>query len=190
MDSYEQLVATLLNHHGFWVKQSYKVALTKKEKIKIGRPSAPRWELDLIAYKPEKNELWVVECKSLLDSHGVWINHFLKPAKKDGYKLFNEPLLRKTVFSRLRVQLKKEGLVQSNPTIKLCLAAGHIRENENREELVSFFKKRNWNLLDETWINKLLTNASETSYEDDIAFVVAKLLERNRKSIKSEGNAS
>src|SRR3990167_7524540 len=71
MDSFETLVGSLLEKDGFWVRTSVKVELTPEEKRKIGRPSSPRWELDLVAYKAKSNELLVVECKSFLDSPGV-----------------------------------------------------------------------------------------------------------------------
>ena len=186
MDAFEKLIATLLDHDGFWVKQSYKVGLTKEEKIKIGRPSAPRWELDIIAYKPAKNELWVVECKSYLDSYGVQVRNFLEPGDKDYYKLFNEPVLRETVFYRLCEELRELGLVQKNPTVTLCLAAGHIKENANRSDLEKYFKRNNWILLDENWIIKSLEKASTAGYEDDAAFVVSKILERNRNMNKTK----
>jgi Holliday junction resolvase len=37
----------------------------------IGRPSSPRWDIDIIAYKGAINEVLVVECKSYLDSRSV-----------------------------------------------------------------------------------------------------------------------
>jgi hypothetical protein len=73
MDAFESLIASLLEREGFWVRSGVKVELTKEEKRIIGRPSSPRWELDLVAYKGGINELRVVECKSYLDSRGVSI---------------------------------------------------------------------------------------------------------------------
>jgi len=35
---------------GYWVRTSVKVDLTKEEKVQIGRPSSPRWELDIVGY--------------------------------------------------------------------------------------------------------------------------------------------
>ena len=51
MDSSENIVAMLLDREGYWVRTTYKVELTKEEKRKIGRPSSPRWERGVIAYK-------------------------------------------------------------------------------------------------------------------------------------------
>jgi hypothetical protein len=61
MDSFEDLLSTLFNRKGYWTKTNFKVELTKEEKVKIGHPSSPRWEIDLIAYKPKENELLVIE---------------------------------------------------------------------------------------------------------------------------------
>ncbi len=40
------------------------------------------------------------------------------------------------------------------------------------------FEKRSWKLFDSKWIRDALNNAADTSYEDDVAAVVAKLLLR------------
>jgi len=57
MDSFEALIESLLEREGFWVRSSFKVNLTKADKRAISRPSCPRWEIDLVAYKSESNEL-------------------------------------------------------------------------------------------------------------------------------------
>ena len=49
MDAFEQVVAEILWMEGYWVRTSVKVELTKAEKYLIGLPSAPRWELDIVA---------------------------------------------------------------------------------------------------------------------------------------------
>jgi hypothetical protein len=82
MDSFENLMAILLEREGYWVTTSFKVDLTKSEKIKIGKPTTPRWELDLIAYKAGPNELLIVECKSFLNSIGVTLTQFLEEMKR------------------------------------------------------------------------------------------------------------
>src|ERR1019366_2421900 len=71
MDAFEQLVSEILWMEGYWVRTSAKVDLTKEEKRQIGRPSSPRWELDIVAYSGRDNLLKVIECKSYLDSRGV-----------------------------------------------------------------------------------------------------------------------
>ena len=93
MDAFEQVVSEILWREGFWVRTSVKVELTKDEKRQIGRPSSPRWELDIVAYCGRDNLLRVVECKSYLDSPGVghdWLDGAnVKAAGR--FKLFSDP---------------------------------------------------------------------------------------------------
>ena len=51
MDSFEAVVAAILNRQGYWTQTCVKVELTKSEKVEIGRHSSPRWELDVVAYE-------------------------------------------------------------------------------------------------------------------------------------------
>lgn len=95
MDSFETVVATILERDGFWVRTSFKVKLSKVEKREIKRPSSPRWELDVVGYRAGDNLLRVVECKSYLDSGGVNISAFDPTSRFSGrFKLFNEPTTR------------------------------------------------------------------------------------------------
>src|SRR5262245_2078742 len=107
MDSFEQVVSEILWMDGYWVRTSVKVDLTKKEKVQIGRPSSPRWELDIVAYSGRDNSLRVVECKSYIDSFGVGASGFDGSNANDQarFKLFNDASLRSVVFNRLRLQL-------------------------------------------------------------------------------------
>lgn len=61
MDAFEQVVSEILWMEGYWVRTSVKVLLTKEEKQQIGRRTAPRWELDIVAYSGRDNLLQVVE---------------------------------------------------------------------------------------------------------------------------------
>ena len=104
MDAFESLIETLLNREGYWTDSNLKVELEKAEKRKIGRPSSPRWELDVVGYQGNSNELLVVECKSYLDSRGVLFRNgkFSNPSR---YKLFTERTTREVVLGRLEEQL-------------------------------------------------------------------------------------
>jgi hypothetical protein len=57
LDSFEQLVAAVLDRAGYWVRMSVKVNLTPEDKRAIGRPSSPRWEIDVVAYNGRDQEL-------------------------------------------------------------------------------------------------------------------------------------
>jgi hypothetical protein len=122
MQAYEELVASLLERKGFWVRQSFKIELTKDDKKKIGRLSSPRWEIDLLAYRPGDNQLRVVECKSYFDSRGVTADAIMKgDASNTTYKLFVDRLLRETVLAQLRVQLQKAKPIETLFIVNLVL---------------------------------------------------------------------
>lgn len=187
MDAFEQVVASLLERDGFWVRSSVKVALTKEEKRTIGRHSSPRWELDLVAYKGMTNELWIVECKSYLDSGGVAISAFDGSNAKfaNRFKLFNGDVLFETVSRRLTAQLVGSGACATNPSVKLVLAAGRIASDIHRDKLRLHFERRGWLLWDESEIHRRLTLLSDESYDNAVASVVSKLLLRKRRTVRT-----
>lgn len=191
MDAFEQVVASLLEREGFWVRSSVKVNLTKQEKRAIGRASSPRWELDLVAYKGKTNELWIVECKSYLDSGGVSISAFNGSNQRfaDRFKLFNERKLFQTVSERVCSQLIASGACRVKPKVRLVLAAGRVATDSQRAELHALFKRRGWLLWDEAELRRRLTSLSDESYENAVASVVSKLLLRQRKRHRARAAA-
>ena len=178
MDSFETVVATILERDGFWVRKSLKVELTKAEKREINRPSSPRWEIDVVGYRAGDNLLRVVECKSYLDSGGVNMSAF-DPASKFSarFKLFNEQTTREVVFRRLVAQLVESKAIQPNPRIELCLAAGKI-VNGNTEPIRVHFDFMGWLLFDPEWLRQRLLHIAADGYVNAIASVTAKLLLR------------
>ena len=179
MDAFEQLVTEILWMEGYWVRTSLKVELSKPEKRRIGRPSCPRWELDIVAYKGKDNTLRVVECKSFLDSVGVRASSFDRNSiHAERFKLFNDPKLRRVVFNRLRLQFATSGACRGAPKVKLALAAGKIRNEKDREAIRSHFQRNDWELWDEHWLHERLQHLAEQGYENQVSAVVAKLLLR------------
>lgn len=73
MDYFESIIKTLLESESYWVRQSFKVNLTKEEKRNVGKHTIPRSEIDLLAYKPNQNKILAIEVKSFLYSSGVKI---------------------------------------------------------------------------------------------------------------------
>ena len=186
MDAFEQLVAEILWMEGHWVRTSVKVELTKEEKRRIGRPSSPRWELDIVAYNGRDNLLRVVECKSYLNSLGVQAKGF--DAESDNasrYKLFNDAPLREVVFERLRLQFCEAGFCPPNPAVKLCLACGKIDER-SREAINRTFVEKGWDLWDESWLRERLGRMAASGYENQVSAVVSKLLLRGALSKPGE----
>jgi hypothetical protein len=70
MDHFENIISTLLEAEGYWVRRSFKLNVTKEEKRQIGKHSIPRPEIDLLALHYSRNELLALEAKSFLDSPG------------------------------------------------------------------------------------------------------------------------
>ncbi len=182
MDAFEQIVSEILWMDGYWVRTSVKVDLTKEEKVLIGRPSSPRWELDIVAYSGRDNLLRVVECKSYLDSRGVALRAFDGSDTKfaERFKLFSDEQLRSVVFGRLRQQFAASGACAPDAPVKLCLACGRIASTADREGLHKHFAENGWDLWDEPWLRQRLQAMSERGYENQVSAVVSKLLLRGK----------
>jgi len=189
MHAFEQLIALTLEQHGWWTRIGHKVNLTPGDKRAIGRPSSPRWELDIVAYKAAINELLVVECKSLMDSRGVRMQTVFRPKsrKQNRFELFNEDKTRRVVFTRLRRELEAAGAIRPRAKVILGLATGKISTNRDREELASEFNKRKWRLFDEQSICGELTALGDDGYRNDAAAFVAKLMLRHHNWTTDDG---
>jgi hypothetical protein len=178
MDAFEQLAAEILSAHGYWVRTSVKVDLTREDKLRIERQSSPRWEIDLVAYKPAEDTLLVLECKSYLDSGGVHAAHFTPGSRyAHRYKLFHDDILRETVLERLRLQMISAGLCGPETAVRLGLIYGHAT-SYNSTLIADHFKANDWVLLDPKWLNSNLKRMSCGSYENSAAALVSKLLLR------------
>lgn len=110
MEYFEGIIKTLLEHEGYWVRQSFKVNLTKQEKREIGKSSLPRPEIDLLAFKPSYKEVLILEAKSYLDSPGVRLS-----------ELQNKLKYRKADTSSLLVQII--AILYSNASTKIYLSS-------------------------------------------------------------------
>ena len=180
MDAFESVIKLLLERQGYWVHSNYKVMLTKEEKRRLGKPSLPAVDLDLLAYRPENNEVFVVECKSFLDSPGVRADSFLNDQDKDSsrYKLFVKKECRDTVFARLEYQLLEQKRARRQPHVRLCLAVGKVAGEGSRRELHRHFEQQGWILWDDRWIREELQRTAESSYENQVPLIVTKILVR------------
>lgn len=180
MDYFEATIRRLLEEEGYWTKQSFKVELTKGEKRQIGKPSIPRPEIDLIAYKPSQNELLAIEVKSLLDSGGVKLFDLQQDYEvpKGKYKLFTCSNYRKIVFNRLSNQLFREGQILSDVHIRLGLAAGNVHKNLE-SEMRSFSKFNDFFFWGPSDIREKVKELAMKGYENDPTVMAAKILVRN-----------
>ena len=178
MDAFENLVCEIFWKKGYWFQNPFYVELTKAEKRKIGRPTSPRWELDIVSYKGRDNEVILIECKSYLNSTGVCADDLIDPEARDAtrYKLFTDQTLRRVVMNRLRVQLYERGLCPENPRLSLGLICGRVRNAQDRERLHKHFDKQGWHLWDDLWVRDQVGLMATGDYENSTAPVVAKIL--------------
>jgi hypothetical protein len=184
VDAFEKVVAEILWAEGYWVRTSVRVDLTKEQKVRIGRPSSPRWELDVVAYRGRDNLLQVVECKSYLDSGGVSISAFNGSNERFAkcFKLFADHALRGEVLGSLCDQLAASGACAVTPKVQLGLACGKIASPASRAELRKFFDQQGWQLWDAEWLQDRLRAMASRGYENEVSAVVAKLLLRSKVS--------
>jgi hypothetical protein len=188
MDSFEHVVAAILERRGYWTRTCVKVELTQDEKVAIGRHSSPRWELDVVGYSGLEHRLLVLECKSFLDSTGVQARTFMGDNSKDEkrYKLFFEGPTRDVVLRRLQLQLTAAGFCMPDPKVVLGLAAGKIHGDQ--PSLARHFRERGWELWTPTIIKQHLTELADSKYENSVASVVTKLLLRETADLDDESS--
>ena len=189
MNAFESLVGMLLRRQGYWTAQNVKVGLTASDKVRIARTSSPRWDIDVVAFKGSTGEVLAVECKSFLDSTGVvFRNGQFEPAQR--YKMFSEPKLRKVVLNRLRSQLVEDGLCPKDVTVTLGLAVGKLASRTVPADLEGHFERQGWKLFTPKWVATHLGDTAKAAYEDDIAFMVAKILGRAKRESAQAGHSS
>ncbi len=177
MDAFEQLASELFFREGYWVQNSVKVDLTKEEKVAIGRPSSPRWEIDLVAYSGGRNELLALECKSFLDSSGVAVSELDPDSKSTRYKLFKEAKTRQIVLNRLGSDLRAKDFIAADCSINFGLVAAKVKA-DNFEPLQALFAEKQWRLFGPDWLKERTTALAKSRYSNDISAVVAKILLR------------
>lgn len=179
MDYFESILATLLESENFWVRRSFKVELTKEEKCRVGKPSMPRPEIDLLALNFKSNEIVLMEAKSYFDSPGIALPELKKNHKKpEGrYKLFTCQILREIVMFRIKEQLRAQGMANEATKLQLGLAAGKVRNNAS-DEIRQFIESRGWIFWSPDQIRNKVENLANRGYENDPAIITAKILMR------------
>ena len=178
MDYFENIVKTILESEGYWVRQLFKVKLDKEQKQKIGKPTMPRPEIDLLAFRPTNNVVIAMEVKSYLNSPGVRLAALKKEhaTPTGNLKLFTCANYRKIVFGQLKRDLIDCDMADKKTTIKLGLAAGNVYQ-EREDEILQLFKKKGWVFWSPTKIRNAVHDFAGQKYENDPAFITAKILE-------------
>ncbi len=179
MELFEGIIKTLLEHEGYWVRQSFKVNLTKEEKRAIGKHSIPRPEIDLLVFKPGTNSMIVLEAKSYFDSPGVKISELLEHHKipEGRYKLFTCENYRNIVFSRLVKDLVHYGLAESDINLQLGLVAGNVYQNKSGD-IAEYFDSNEWFFWSPETVKHKVNALAKLGYENNTAIITAKILMR------------
>ena len=178
MDYFENIVKTILESEGYWVRQLFKVDLTKEQKRRIGKATMPRPEIDLVAFKPTDNRVVAMEVKSYLNSAGVRLSALKKEhaTPAGNLKLFTCANYRKIMFGQLKRDLIDCGMADKKTTIQLGLAAGNVYQ-KREDEIQQLFKKKGWVFWSPTEIRIAVKKFANEKYENDPAFITAKILE-------------
>lgn len=179
MDHFENLIATLLEAEGYWVRQSFKVNLTTAEKRRIGKPSIPRPEIDLLALDFKRNEVLALEAKSYLDSPGVKLADLEARHKvpEGRYKLFTCARYRAVVTKRLHADLIAAGMARPTTRIRFGLAAGRVYRRD-ANGIRQHMESHGWHYWSPDDVRTRVTAQAERGYENDPAIITAKILVR------------
>lgn len=190
MNAFENIISQYLEEEGYWVRQSVKVDIMKEDKRKIGLPSMPRPEIDLVALNVKKNELLLIEAKSYLDSPGVRYSGVAGEDARDAkrFRLFVDDKYRKIVSKRLGEAFLKKGLINKTTKVNYALAAGNIY-SDDEERISDYFSKREWRLFTPGDIKDKIRELSKKGWEDNLVTMTAKLiLQKNKiKGTRKQG---
>lgn len=179
MDHFENIVATLLEAEGYWIRRSFKVNVSKEEKRHVGKHSIPRPEIDLLALKFTTNEVLALEAKSFLDSPGVRLSDLQEEHEvaEGRYKLFTSERYRSVVVGRLLQDLIERGMANRRTKVTLGLIAGKVYRDQ-AIEVREFMKSRNWLFWSPEDLKRKVSALSKRGYENDPAIITAKILMR------------
>ncbi len=179
MDHFESIISTLLEAEHYWVRRSFKIKLESEEKHDINKPSIPRIEIDLLAFRLCKNEVIAFEAKSFLDSPGVKLSELqeVHEVPQGRYKLFTSPRYWSIIKSRLLKELIKLGMANSETQVILGLAAGNVYQKQSGP-IREFMEEKGWRFWSPEDIKQKVEALAKRGYENDPAIITAKILKR------------
>jgi hypothetical protein len=177
VNAFESIVKLYLEEEGYWVRQSVKAHISKEDKVALSLPSMPTPEIDLVALNVKKNELLLVEAKSLLGSYGVYYEAIAdeKDELAERYRLFTNGKFREVVTKALREEYLERGLINEKTKINYALAAGHIHSG-NEPSIAKYFSDNGWKLFTPEQIKEKVRQLSTKGWEDDLITMTAKLI--------------
>lgn len=179
MDAFEQIVGQLLEEDKYWVRYSVKIDLSKDEKKLIGKPTAPRPEIDLVAFDIRANKIFLLEVKSFLDSTGVKYQDVtqIQTEQAGRYKLLTSENYRRVLAERLRTDWLQSGHINRQTQIGFGLIAGNVYMHQD-ESLEKYFTDKGWLFWGPQKIKEKVRQLSDKGYENNAVTIAAKLLMR------------
>lgn len=181
MDAFELISAQLLQEEGFWTIVNYKIDITKEiAKNQLKKPTMPRPEVDILAYK--RGTIYLIEVKSYIDSKGVQAKSIL--TKKNTllssihgrYKLFTWKAYRKILPKLVKNDLRKKGLINnSRVKIKYGLIAGKF-SGTSEIILKKYFNSHGWLIWGPVEIKNKVENLITKGYENNVMTILSKIL--------------
>lgn len=186
MDFFESIVSTLLEEDNYWVRRSFKIEMTGEEKRLVGKHSIPRPEIDVLAFDFSKNEVIAFEAKSFLDSPGVRLAELQQEyeVQEGRYKLFTSKLYRDVVLAKLKKELIRKGMANSDTRITLGLAAGKVYQKKSEPPMTQsslireFMEKKHFVFWSPEDIKSKIEALANCGYANDPAIITAKILKR------------
>ena len=179
MEAFESILMDALRQDGYWCVGNYRVAwpsLDHKVRAHASK-SEPRVEIDVLAYRPTTDRLYVVECKSFQESGGADLGEVLRPKKgRLRYKLFQIEERWAVVSGVLRDQLLKAGLIRQDTTIERGLAFSAIRQTKNVQQDAEAIRAKGWWLIEPSWIAEQIEHALKSGYVNSEPLVLAKMM--------------
>ena len=179
MNQFEQLIRILLEQKGYWVKTNVKVNLSKEDKARLGKPSMPRPDIDVVALCMKTNTLYLLEVKSYLDSNGVYPEHVTHSTPRwDKYKLLTNDMYRDLVIGTLRQALLNSGECNEETKVKVGLIAAKVHKNRI-DTLKEYCHNADMFFWGPDDIGQGLRDLEKQGYADNMAMIITKLLLRN-----------
>lgn len=145
IDKFENIVTTLLEEEGFWVRHKFKVSVSLEEKKQIGKQSAPKPEIDMLAFNLATNEVLALDVKAYLDSPGAKLSLLQEEhdVPTGRFKLFTSERYRSLVLARLLQDLITLGMANAETKVRLGMIAGKVNQGQS-EAIRAHMQEHDW----------------------------------------------
>lgn len=163
-EAFEEVVATLLENCGYWVKRNVKLRVPAARALGFGNSA---FELDIVACRhSDPFEVLIVECKAYGRSGGVDWQTFSPPQNhhhRHRYRLFWSPDLRNQITHLLQTN----GIIPAAEPVYCLASAATVAASH--PQISSYLREREMRLLDRAWVSDQLVALGENPvYQNNI----------------------